>query len=213
MAGVIGATGGKFALVGVALVLHGRIDGNDVRMAIMPGSPASAITPDLADRVRARSNRPDVAIHLRAESFRARISAVEASPAGDAQVRIGQDILADNAIEFDFVHHQALPLSASEARSLERRSRPISVDRDPGGIFSVTLEQDGKAPVHAQLDLALAAGVVTPVPAIGTTIKVGGVDLPKVDVTEGAQPVVGLYAFKHLRVIFDFGHDRIWVRQ
>jgi hypothetical protein len=212
MAGVIGATSGKFVLIGAALLLHGRIDGNDARLAIMPGTPTSAITPELADRVKARSKKLDVSIHIRSESFRAEITGIEAKPALDAQVRLGQDVLASNPIEFDFAHREALPLSSSEARHLERRSRPITIHHEIDGSLSVELEQNGQAPERARLDLSLPIGVSVLRPSSLPTIKIGKIDLPKVDVSQGSESVVGLYAFKQVRVIFDLGNDRIWVR-
>jgi hypothetical protein len=181
-------------------------------MAILPGAPTSAISPALADGARAHGTYPDVKIHLRAESFRARINGVEASPAADASVRIGRDVLDFNPIEIDFVHHELQPLSPGEARRFERRSQPIAIRHEPDGTLSVEVAVGGQVPVRARLDLSGDLGFASPGPGPERAIRVGGVDISQVEVTSGPSPVVGLYAFRHFRVLFDLGHDRIWVR-
>ncbi|WCM28541.1 hypothetical protein NDN01_06365 [Sphingomonas sp. QA11] len=211
MAGVIGATSGKFILVGAALLLHGRVDEKTVSVSIAPGIATSAMTPELAEHVKMRGGGPDVAIHLRAESFRARVAAVETEPGPDAALRIGQDLLDENPIEIDFAHHVLQPLSASEARRLERRSQPIVIRHEPDGTLSVNIAADGGAPLSARLDLSSVGGVTAPGFGPANAVKVGGVEVPKTEVTDGPRPTVGLYAFRHARVIFDLGHDRIWV--
>lgn len=213
MGGVIGATSGKFVLMGAALLLHGGVDGKKVRIAIVPGAPTSAISPDVTSRMKAGGGDKEVTIHLRAESFQSRIDAVEADPAPNADLRIGQDVLTDNPIEIDFGHRGVLPLSDSEARNLKRRSRPISIRHEPDGTLSVELAEQAHKPVRAVLDLAQATEVTAPGLSAGSVVTVGGVALPNIDPTDGPNPTVGLYAFRHLRVIFDLGHDRIWVRR
>ena len=211
MAGVIGGTSGKFILVGAALLLHGRVDEKSVRVSIAPGVPTSAMTPELADHVKTRGGGPDVTIHLRAESFRARVAAVETDPGPDAALRIGQDLLDENPIEIDFAHHVLQPLSTSEARRLERRSQPIAVRHEPDGTLSVNIAADGHVPLSARLDLLSATSITAPGFGPATEVKVGGVEVPKAEVTDGPRPMVGLYAFRHARVIFDLGQGRIWI--
>lgn len=210
MAGAIGATGGKFVLMGAALLLHGRVDDNAVRIAIVPGAPTSAVSTALAERIKPGNS--DVKIHLRAESFDAKIAAVEPQVGPDADLRIGQDVLSGHPIEIDFVHHQVQPLSPGEAARLEARSQPIAIRHEANGTLSVDVSAGHRPPVSAKLDLSSDLGFASPDGESHAQIKVGGVDLPQVSVTTGARPVIGLYAFKHTRVIFDFAHDRIWVR-
>lgn len=208
MGGVIGATSGKFLLAGVTLLLPGRIDDVPARIAIVPGAPVSAITADLVDRLRVGGGTADVTIHLRAESFRASIMAVYPQPAAGADLRIGQDVLAATPIVIDFAHRRLQPLSVAQAQRFEDRARPIVIRRDADGTRSVDLVIDGHAPVRAQLDLSVPA---TTAPGGGGAVRVGGVVLPGVGVTPGPRPVVGLYAFAQVRVLFDLVHDRIWV--
>lgn len=213
MGGPIGAISGKFVLMGTALLLHGGVEDKKVRIAIVPGAPTSAISLAMADRLKAHGGDHEVKIHLRAESFRARIDAVEPDPGSNAEVRIGQDVLDDNPIEIDFGHRSLRPLSNSEARGLERRSRPIAIRHEADGTLSVEFAEQGHEAVRAVLDLAQATSVAAPGLNAGSMVTVGGVALANVDPTDGPSPIVGLYAFRHLRVIFDLGHDRIWVRR
>lgn len=212
MPGPIGATSGKFVLMGAALLLHGRVNGSDVRVAIMPGTPTSAISAALADRLAKRHGEAGLTIHLRAESFRAKIATVEPELGADADIRIGQDVLSANPIDVDFAHHQVRPLSQSEARRIERNSRPIVIRHEADGTLSVDVEADGAPAQPAQLDLSSTLGLTTPDAQSETRLRVGGVDLPSVSTTPGSKAVVGLYAFRHVRVIFDLDHDRLWVR-
>lgn len=212
MPGPIGATSGKFVMMGAALLLHGRIAGSDVRMAIMPGAPTSAITASLAKRVPKYHGDADVTVHLRAETFRARIATIEPDIGTDADVRLGQDVLAGNPIDVDFQHHALQPLSPSEARRLQSKSRPIAIRHEADDTLSVDVEVDGKPAMPARLDLAAPVGFATPDAVSGKDVRVGGVSLHDVSIVPGDTPVVGLYAFRRMRVIFDLGHDRLWVR-
>ena len=213
MGGPIGATSGSFILMGAALVLSGRVDDKTVRVAIAPGTWTSAIDPALSDWIKARHGSSDLKIHLRAETFHAQVAAVEAQPSEGAQIRLGQDVLGENPIEIDFAHHALQPLSASEATHFERRSNPITLRREPDGSLSVALAAASGAPVRAVLDLSRATGVAMPGLAAGSPVTVGGVAFANIDLSDGPKPIVGLYAFRHVRVIFDLGHDRIWVHR
>jgi len=214
MGGVIGATSGKFALMATSLLLHGRIDGMDVRVAIVPAAPTSALSTASAARIRARSRKPDATIGLRAESFQARLDMFEVAsvPAPAADIRIGQDLLDEHPIEIDFKHHEIQPLLPGEARRIERASIAIPVRREADGMLSVDLAMGGHATIRAKLDLSSATGVTASGSAPTTVVNLGPARLTGVEVTDGPGPVVGLYAFKSARVIFDLRHDRIWVR-
>lgn len=213
MGGPIAATSGKFLLIGAALLLNGRVEDKTVRVAIAPGAWTSAISPDLSDWLKARRSGSDVKIHLRAETFRAHIAAVEAEPGAGAAIRLGQDILAENPIEIDFAHQDVQPLSPSEAARFVRGAQPIALRHEPDGSVSVDLAEGNGAPVRAVLDLSQTVSATMPGLASGRVVKVGGVALPNIELRDGPKPVVGLYAFRHVRVIFDLGHDRIWVRR
>ncbi|WP_404369734.1 hypothetical protein AB5I39_17475 [Sphingomonas sp. MMS24-J45] len=213
MAGPIGATSGKFVLIGATLLLNGRVNDIPVRLAIVPGASTSAISPDLSARLAARRGGGDVSIHLRAETFRARVESIEGQPSTGAAIRLGQDVLDENPIEIDFAHQRVRPLSPSEATRFERRAQPIALHHEPDGSVSVDLAGGTGTPVSARLDLSRAVGVTMHGLNAGSAVKVGGVALPKVEVSDGPKPVVGLYALRHVRVIFDLGHDRIWVHR
>lgn len=210
MPGVIGGNSGSFVLAATTLLLHGWVNDTKARVAIVPGAPTSAITPALAERIKA-AGKPDLKIELRAESFRAPLPAIEAAPANDADLRVGQDLLATQPIEIDFPHHGVQPLSPGEARHDEQAYRPIAVQRGPGGL-SVVVAVDGAPPFRAALDLSSQAGLAAPGLAGQGKVTIGSVAVPGVELAAGAQAVVGLYAFRHMRVIFDLAHDRIWVR-
>lgn len=210
MPGVIGGNSGSFVLAATTLLLHGWVDNDKARIAIVPGAPTSAVTQALADRVK-RSGKSDIKVELRAESFRAPLPAIETTPAADADLRIGQDLLASQPIAIDFPHHALQPLSPSEARSAERGYSPIVVERGPGGL-SVTVSADGGVPFRAALDLSSQAGLTAPELKGQGKVTIGAVPMREVEVSAGAQAVVGFYAFRHMRVIFDLAHDRIWVR-
>ena len=64
MAGVIGATTGKFVMMAATLVLQGRIDNARTGIAIAPGVAISSIGPALAARIRQGSK---VKIGIRSE--------------------------------------------------------------------------------------------------------------------------------------------------
>ncbi|WP_353204859.1 hypothetical protein [Sphingomonas sp.] len=213
MGGPIGATSGTFILIGATLVLSGRVDDKTVRVAIAPGAWTTAISPALSDWIKARHGSSDLKIHLRAETIHAQIATVEAQPSEGAQIRLGQDVLGENPIEIDFAHHALRPLSASEATHFERRAKPIALRHAPDGSLSVALAAGSGAPVRAVLDLSRATGVVMPGLAAERAVTVGGVVLANAEVRDGPKPIIGLYAFRHVRVIFDLGHDRIWVHR
>ncbi|MDP1027928.1 hypothetical protein Q5H91_11945 [Sphingomonas sp. KR1UV-12] len=208
MAGVIGATSGKFVLAGALLLLKGGVDGQPARIAIAPGAPTSAV----GTGVDAHGG-DERTIHLRAESFRARIAAVEPQPAADAQLRIGQDVLAAHPIAIDFARRTLELLLPGEARAFERDATPIAVGHAADGSLSVEITQAGQPPQRALLDLGSASGITASRLAPDASVTVGGVALPGADVADGPRPVVGLYAFRRSRVVFDLGHDRIWVRR
>lgn len=212
MGGVIGATSGKFVLMATSLLLHGRIDGTDIRVAIVPGAQTSALSMAAEARIRARSGKPEVTIGLRAESFQARRDTLETTPAFDADLRIGQDLLSEHPVEIDFKHHEIQPLLPGEARHFERTSIAIPVRREADGTLSVDLTLGDHATIRAKLDLSSATGVTASRPEPATVVRVGPARLSGIDMTEGSEPVVGLYAFRSARVIFDLGHDRIWIR-
>ncbi|MEG3175566.1 hypothetical protein U1872_04935 [Sphingomonas sp. RB3P16] len=208
---VMGGNGGRFVVAGATLLLHGWVDNGAARIAIVPGAPTSAMSTALAERTE-RSGKPDLKVELRAESFRIPRAAVEPTPAGDADLRIGQDVLARQPIAIDFARHALQPLSAGEARTAERSASAIAVTRAPDGTLTVPISTDGGAPIVAQLDLSSATGVAAPGLTARSAVSLGPVTLRGVEVADGARPIVGLYAFRHMRVIFDLGHDRIWVR-
>lgn len=211
MPGVIGGNSGTFILAATTLLLHGWIDNDKARIAIVPGAPTSAMTEALADRLHA-SGKPDMKVELRAESFRIPLAPVEPAPAGDADLRIGQDLLAAHPIEIDFPHHGVRPLSASEARHAEHGFSPIVLTHAPDGTLSVAVSANGSAPIAATLDLSSVAGVAAPGFSADSVVTLGAVAMRELKVADAPRPVVGLYAFRHMRVIFDLAHDRIWVR-
>ncbi|KQM21369.1 hypothetical protein [Novosphingobium sp. Leaf2] len=209
MGGAIGATTGKFVLLGAALLLHGRVEDKAAHVAIVPGAPTSAMTQALAARIAAPRRKVD--IHLRAETFAAAIAAVEPDVGSGADVRIGQDVLNTQPIEIDFAHHDVRPLSPDEAASFKARSHALTMQRGPGGSLTVAIAFASRPATLARLDLSRAVGIAAPDAVPGEPVKVGGVDLRDVAVTREPQAVVGLYAFKHTRVIFDLAQGRIWV--
>ena len=212
MGGVIGATSGKFILMATSLLLHGRIDGVDVHVAIVPAAPTSALSTALEARIRSRSRKADATIGLRAESFQARLDTLEVIPAAGTDLRIGQDLLNEHPIEIDFKHHEIQPLLPGEARRIERASIAIPVRREADGTLSVDLAMGEHTTTRAKLDLSSATGVTVSGSEPATVVKVGPARLPGIEVTDGPGPVVGLYAFRSARVIFDLGNDRIWIR-
>jgi hypothetical protein len=211
MAGPIGATTGKFVLMAAALLLHGRVDGQNARIAIAPGAPTSAISAALAERIKPHAGDTILHIHLRAETIDAKIEQVEPELEFAAELRIGQDVLNDNPIEIDFRHHVLQPLSQSEARRLERHARAVAIRREANGTLSVDVAAGHQPSVSARLDMSSDLGFATPNPPPAGALAVGGVALPGVDISSGPQPILGLGAFGQTRVIFDLAHDRIWV--
>lgn len=209
MGGAIGATTGKFVLLGAALLLHGRVEDKAAQVAIVPGAATSAISQALAARIP--TPRPALDVHLRAESFAAAIAAVEPEVGSGADMRIGQDVLDTQPIEIDFVHHDVRALSPHEAASFEARSHALTMQRGPGGSLTVTIAFAGRPAILARLDLSRAVGIAVPDAVPDGPVKVGGVALPDVAITREPQAVVGLYAFRHARVIFDLRQRRIWV--
>ncbi len=207
MGGVTGATSGKFVLMAATLLLHGRVDNARTTIAIVPGAPHSAISETLAKRI---GQGAPVKIGIRAEYLRASIPAIEPDLGQGADVRVGQDILDANPIEIDFPHHQVRLLLAGDAKRAERGMTAIPVMRQTDGTMTVPLKLDDAAPTAALLDLAHPAGVVAPI-ADAKTVALGSVVLNGANVSVGAAPSVGLAAFAKARVIFDLGHDRIWI--
>ncbi len=206
MGGITGATSGKFVLMAATLLFHGRVDNARTLIAIMPGAPHSAIGATLADRI---VHRDRVKIGIRAEYLYAPIAAVEPDPAAGAELRIGQDILDANPIEIDFPHHELRLLLPGEAARAERGMTAIPVTHQADGSMTVPLTLDAAPPTAAVLDLAHATDVTAPNAA--SAVALGHAALKNAVMIRGATPSVGLTAFKDMRVIFDLGHDRIWV--
>ncbi len=206
MGGMIGATSGKFVLMAATLLFHGRVDNAPTTIAIVPGAPHSAIGTRLADRL---AHRDRVKIGIRAEYLYAPIAAVESAPADGADLRIGQDILAAHPIEIDFPHHELRLLLPGEAARAERGMTAIPVTHQADGTMTVPLTLDAAPPTAAVLDLAHATAVTAPTEA--SAVALGHSILKNAIVVHGASPTVGLSAFEDMRVIFDLGHDRIWV--
>ena len=206
MGGITGATSGKFVLMAATLLFHGRVDNVPTPIAIVPGAPHSAIATTLADRI---AHHDRVRIGIRAEYLYAPIASVEPQPADGAAVRIGRDVLDANPIEIDFPRHELRLLLAGEASRAERRMIAIPVTHGADGALTVPLTLDDAAPIAAVLDLARATDVTAPTGA--RSVALAGTVLKTAVVTRGAPPSVGLAAFRDLRVIFDLGHDRIWV--
>ena len=207
MGGITGATSGKFVLMAATLLVHGRVDNARTTIAIVPGASHSAIGATLAGRI-VRLDR--VKIGIRAEYLYAPIAAVEPDPAAGADLRIGQDILDANPIEIDFPHHELRLLLPGEAARAERGMTAIPVTHRADGTPTIPLRLDGAAPVAATLDLAHATQV-TATDTAAAAVAVGGVPLKSVQIRAGPAASVGLAAFAHARVIFDLGHDRIWL--
>lgn len=206
MGGITGATSGKFVLMAATLLFHGRVDNARTLVAIVPGAPRSAIGATLADRI---VHRDRVKIGIRAAYLYAPIAAVEPAPAPGADLRIGQDILDANPIEIDFRHHELRLLLPDEASRAERGMRAIPVTHQADGMMTVPLTLDTAPPTPAILDLAHATDVTAPTNA--TAVALGRSALENAVVVRGGTPSIGLAAFKDMRVIFDLGHDRIWI--
>ncbi len=206
MGGIIGATSGKFVMMAATLLFHGRVDNARATIAIMPGVPHSALATKLAERI---AHRNRVKIGIRAEYLHAPIAAIEPEPATGADVRIGQDILDANPIEIDFTNHELRLLLAGEASRVERGMIAIPITHQADGSMTVPLAIGSAPPTAAILDLARPTDVIAPTSA--DVAALGHVVLKNAVVTQGATPSVGLAAFRNMRVIFDLGHDRIWV--
>ena len=206
MGGITGATSGKFVLMAATLLFHGRVDNAHTLIAIVPGAPHSAIGATLVDRL---VHRDRVKIGIRAEYLYAPIAAIEPDPAAGADLRIGQDILDANPIEIDFPHHELRLLLPGEAARAERGMTAIPVTHQADGSMTVPLTLDAAPPTAAVLDLAHATDVTAPIAA--GAVALGHAVLKNAVIIRGATPSVGLTAFKDMRVIFDLGHDRIWV--
>lgn len=206
MGGITGATSGKFVLMAATLLFHGRVDNARTLIAIVPGAPHSAIGATLAGRI---VHRDRVKIGIRAEYLYAPIAAVEPDPAAGADLRIGQDILDANPIEIDFPQHELRLLLPGEAARAERGMTAIPVTHQADGSMTVPLTLDAAPPTAAVLDLAHATDVAAPTAA--SAVALGHAVLKNAVISHGATPSVGLTAFKDMRVIFDLGHDRIWV--
>ncbi len=207
MGGMIGATSGKFVLMAATLLFHGRVDNAPTTIAIVPGAPSSAIGEAIAKRVRQGA---PVKIGVRGEYLRASIAAVEPDPGQGADLRIGQDILDANPIEIDFAHHALRLLLAGEATRVERGMTAIPVTHRADGMLTIPLQLDDAAQINAVLDLGHATSVTAP-DMTAKTVSIGSVKLKSVQIAPGAAPSVGLAAFAQARVIFDLGHDRIWL--
>jgi len=203
MSGVIGATGGKFVLLAATLLVHGRVDERRVGVAIAPGAATSSIAPDL------RAGRR-IAIGIGAMRTRADTPRAGDQPAGVA-LTIGRDLIDGNPIAIDFPARQLRLLSARDAARREARMTAIPIARDADGGMTVPLSIDEAPAVRATLDLASPDGVGAPVAGGSSRIRIGGVALAGVIATVAAQPRVGLLAFARSTVIFDLGHDRIWI--
>ena len=206
MGGITGATSGKFVLMAATLLLHGRVDNARTTIAIVPGVPHSALATKLAERI---AHRNRVKIGIRAEYLYAPIAAIEPEPATGADVRIGEDILDANPIEIDFTHHELRLLLAGEASRVERKMIAIPVTHRADGSMTVPLKLGSAPPTAAILDLAHPVDVTAPTSA--GVVALGQVVLKNAVVAQGETPSVGLAAFRNMRVIFDLGHDRIWV--
>ncbi len=206
MGGITGATSGKFVLMAATLLFHGRVDNARTTIAIVPGAQQSAIATTLANRI---AHRDRVKIGIRAEYLYAPIAAVEPAPATGADVRIGQDILDTNPIEIDFPHHELRLLLSGEASRVERGMIAIPVTHQADGSMTIPLTLGSAPPTAAILDLARPTDVIAPTSA--SVVALGHAVLKNAVVTQGTTPSVGLAAFRNMRVIFDLGHDRIWV--
>ena len=205
MGGVIGATTGKFVLIAATLVLQGRVDNARMPIAIAPGIMVSMMGAALAEQVAQSGN---VKIGIRAEYFYATINRV--APNG-AALTIGRDILDANPIEIDFRHHRVRPLLISEAGRAERGMTAVPVNRRLDGSLHTVIAINGRPSIDATIDLASAAGVTMPAPTGVHDVHAGSATLHDVELTTGEIPVIGLLAFRHERVVFDLGHDRIWI--
>lgn len=206
MGGITGATSGKFVLMAATLLFHGRVDNARTTIAIVPGAPQSAIATTLVGRI---AHRDRVKIGIGGEYLYAQIAAVEPAPAAGADVRIGQDVLDANPIEIDFPHHELRLLLAGEASRIERGTTAIPVTHQADGSMTVPLMLGSAPPTAAILDLAHPTDVIAPTSA--DVVALGHAVLKNAVVTRGATPSIGLAAFRNMRVIFDLGHDRIWV--
>lgn len=208
MAGVIGATTGKFVLVAATLLLQGRVDNARVGIAIAPGTAASKISPRLAGGI---GHGRKVKIGIRGEYAYATIDGVAPSATPGAEMTIGRDILDTNPIEIDFPHHRVRLLLAGEARKIERGMTAIPVAHRPDGALTAPIAVADGQRLDATIDLASETGVTAPASAGKHDVQVGPATLHDVDLATGDTPSIGLLAFRHVRVVFDLGHDRIWV--
>jgi hypothetical protein len=116
-----------------------------------------------------------------------------------------------NPIEIDFPHHRVKLLLAGEARRVERGMIAVPIMHRADGSLHAMVTTDGGRAIDATIDLASATGGTIPVPAGTHDLRAGAATLHDVDVASGDTPVIGLLAFRHERVIFDLGHDRIWI--
>jgi hypothetical protein len=203
MAGPIGMTSGKFALVGAVLLLHGRVDDRNAVVALAPGA---------AESVASAAGPAERKVHLRAESFRVPVRIANQPLAGGAAVRLGQDFLNAYPVEIDFPHQRIEPLTPGEARGRARSFRAIPLTRNADGSRSLTITIGDATAVRARLDLTSERGVTALQIPARVALGLNGIDAGMVEGTTGPGPVLGLGAFRNLRVRFDLAHDRIWVR-
>lgn len=204
MAGVIGATSGKFVLMGAMLLFQGRVDGDRSVIAVAPGASVSTIAPGRRAGERVR-------IGIGAMNLVAAKPATGEQPGPKVGLTIGRDVLDANPVMIAFPSHRLRLLLPAEARRQEARMVAIPVDEQPGGALSVPLAIDDAAATPVPLDLTSATAVVAPTQNPHATVSIGAHALPGIAVTAGDTPKVGLLAFARCTVIFDLSHHRIWV--
>ncbi len=208
MGGVIGATSGKFVLIGAALLLQGRVDNARTEIAIVPGLATSAVSEGFARRNSARPLK----IAIRATSFTAMVTAVDPGLKGPAEVELGRDVLDAHPIEIDFGRHQVRALLKSEAQQAERRSTAILVEVEPDGLLRVPLTLSDHRVVSGELDLKNVDTVIATAGMNGVPVQIGGKESGDQSVEAMHGLKVGLGIFGQSRVIFDLGNDKIFVR-
>lgn len=208
MGGVIGATSGKFVLIGAALLLQGRVDNARTEIAIVPGLAYSAVTEGFARRNSARLLK----IAIRATSFTAPVTAVDPGLKGPAEVELGRDVLDAHPIEIDFGRHQVRSLLKSEAQQAERRSTAIPVEVEPDGLLRVPLTLSDHRVVSGELDLRNADTVIATAAMTGVPVQIGGKESGARSVEQMHGLKVGLGIFWQSRIIFDLGDNKIFVR-
>lgn len=205
MGGVVGATTGKFVIVGAALLLQGRVDDVLTTLAIVPGAEVSAISPTLADRLQVHHQEGQpYTIRIRRENFTAQIGRNETNWQSGVTLRIGADLLAKQLILIDFKHRSARILMRYEISGMLRHFARVPLSRSTSGTWLVAATGAGGQKGWARLNLSTTVFAVQGAEHKACLREDG-------EGTGELSDEFGLPDFKDSAVVFDFDNRQIWI--